>query len=102
MVTLDAGNSNEAITRSSDLLDRLTRLNTGPFAVDSQPLSAPRVRQQPTLTDPWLGDEHQPVTFPMSVPEWSLDALGYVAALVAHVCSDAGLTTSVLVSMARS
>ncbi len=50
----------------------------------------------------WNGPAHHRATFHGTLAEWSLDALGWLAAFFASVCFDYGVRTPVLVTASRS
>lgn len=77
--------------------------HTGPFVIGS--LSSDDAvavdPQPPVVDDRWRGRGRSPVTFEATVPEWSLDAVGWLVALFADACRHVGVETSVLVGVAR-
>lgn len=103
LVTLDSGEDDAVSPAAPGMLAALRRTNTGPFRIDTLLADAtPVAPEPPVVGDMWLGTSRHPVTFGCTVPEWSLDAVGWLAALFADACRGAGVRTTVLVSVART
>ena len=102
-VTLDSGD--DAVRRAaSDILaavgpDRAIAL----FRVERvSPSPSPALTEPAVVDDTWMGPTRNPVTFDCSVPEWSLDAVGWWGALFVDGCGEAGVRTTVLLDVAPS
>jgi hypothetical protein len=98
-LTLEPGEVDAIRPVTADIVAAAQRIDTGPFAVDAVLPGTRDVVPDPAVVDDlWLGVARHPVTLACSVPEWSLDAVGWLVGLVAAVCTSAGVRTSVLVS----
>jgi len=103
-VTLDTGEGDGLRPVADDLLRVVQERNTGSFtfrafsfeesvALDPNP---------PVAThDAWRGKDRAPVTFEATVPEWSVDAVGWLVTLFADACRHVWVDTSVLITVAR-
>jgi hypothetical protein len=102
-ITLDIGEGEGLRPLARELLALVHARHTGPFVIES--LSSDDTvavdPQPPVVDDRWRGQVRSPVTFEATVPEWSLDAVGWLVALFADVCRHVGVETSVLVGVAR-
>jgi hypothetical protein len=98
-VTLDSGDA-AAHRAAFDVLAAVRQDWTGPFRVDEVSEAAPVDPQPPVVDDLWMGTTRNPVTFDCSVPEWTLDATGWLVALFVEGCRQAGIRTTVLMSVA--
>jgi hypothetical protein len=98
-VTVDSGDA-AARRAASDVLSVVGQGWTGPFSVLGVSEALPVSPQPPVVDDLWMGEARNPVTFDCSVPEWTLDAVGWLAALFTEGCRQAGVRTTVLLSVA--
>ncbi|WP_300011902.1 hypothetical protein [Pseudonocardia sp.] len=102
-VTVDTGSNDIGRRRAKDLLEGMAALRTGPFRVTGPVRIAPTVDapQPPLVGDMWMGPSRHPVEFDADLPEWTPDALGWLALLVAEGARRAGIATTALVGISR-
>lgn len=99
-LTLDSGDG-AARWMAADVLAVVQQEWTGPFRVEDVSGELPHVAPEPPVVDDlWMGTDRHPVTFRCAVPEWSLDAVGWLAALFVEGCRQAGVRTTVLLGVA--
>lgn len=98
-VTLDSGDRTVFLL-ASDILAAVRHGWTGPFRVDGVSDAPPAVLEPAVVDDLWMGPTRNPVTFDCVVPEWTLDAVGWLAGLFVEGCRQAGVRTTVLLSAA--
>lgn len=101
-VTLDTGEGDGLRPVAGDLLRVVQQRNTGsftvgPFSFDESVALDPH----PSVAahDAWRGKDRAPVTFEATVPEWSVDAVGWLVTLLADACRTVWVDTSVLITV---
>lgn len=102
-VTVDTGSDDVGRRRVDVLLDGMRAFHTGPFRVTGPGRETPTidVPQPPLVETMWMGSSRHPVEFDADLPEWTPDALGWLALLVAEGARRAGIATTALVSISR-
>jgi len=103
-VTLD-GLADPSIRAAAPAIAQWVReINQDVFASDSGSLADDDhlVLLPATTSERWPGTEHHRVTFRGTLAEWSLDALGWLAAFLADVTARQGITTPLLLTAGRS
>lgn len=98
-VTVDSGDD-VAHRAAPDVLAGVRHEWTRPFHVDAVSEASPVDPRPAVVDDLWMGTTRHPVTFDCSVPEWTLDAVGWLGALFVEGCRQAGVRTTVLLSVA--
>ncbi|MGL5828451.1 MAG: hypothetical protein ACRC0L_02645 [Angustibacter sp.] len=101
MVTMDPGADDPLDTDA--ILAELRLLPSGGFVVEG---AAPGHQdgtflQPPFNEEVWLGDKRRPINLDAVVPEWTMDAIGFLAVLLTIASQRAGVRTSVLITMVR-
>lgn len=79
----------------------LQKTNTGAFHFESASIDdSIAVEPIPAVVDEtWLVRGEPRVTLVATTPEWSLDSLGWIVALVAEACRPYGETSALLISV---
>jgi len=104
-ITIDGGDDSAVHHRAADILATLQQINTGAFHFDSISIDDSMVVDPiPAVVDErWLVRGHPRLTLVATTPEWSVDALGWIVALVAAVCGPSGRRpTPGLISIGRN
>lgn len=101
-ITVDTGTS-ELQDHAEDIVALAQANNTGGFEITSHSSdTAVSVDLSPPVADELrLGSTRHPVTFDAVVPEWSVEALGWISTLLAGAYYDAGLRTTMLLNLAK-
>jgi hypothetical protein len=78
-------------------------INQSVFALDSVCLTDDQntAPQSPVIDELWLGPDQHRSTFHGTLAEWSLDALGWLAAFLAEASSLHGVSTPLLFTASR-
>lgn len=99
-LTLDTGSADctPSASRLQEVLRGLDRagFSTGDVTADS---SAAVVLNPPVVGESWLGPGHHRLTMTATVPEWTLDAVGHLALLIAEGCRRAGMASPALLDV---
>jgi hypothetical protein len=96
-VTLDGGQSPDVLS----IADRLAALDQGVFACVSQTTGPADIR--PPFDDSfWNGPPRNAVTFHGTLAEWSPDAVGWLAGLLADLSARCGVATPLLLTVSRA
>jgi hypothetical protein len=102
-VTVEAGEDGAEIAgRAAAIGETLSGAGAGPVVLDRWSTDPPAAAElaPPVIEDLWwLGDGRHPVTFTGTTVEWSIDAIGYAAALVAWACGERGIATPVAITI---
>jgi hypothetical protein len=112
VMTVDSGESNEIPRRAEQILAALTVLTKEAFGIhrvgvlgDADLLTEVTRRQNrpaPAVVDEfWLGDGHHGIALDGVLPEWSFDAIGWIAEAITEACRRSGVQTTVLVTIGR-
>jgi hypothetical protein len=104
-VTIDGGDGSAIDRRASEILATLQRTNTEAFDFDSVSIDdSMAVDPIPPVVvdDPWFVPSHPRVTLVATAPEWSVDALAWIVALVAEVCRASEASPTIMISIARN
>lgn len=105
-ITLDSGESPLVQEQAGLIADVLTSL-PGIFTLDSyhrstsESVTASRL-SPPAVGEVWLGEGHHEVVFTGTLPEWSLDSVGWVASAFAESCRRSSALTPILTSVSPS
>jgi hypothetical protein len=102
-VTLDGGQNPSIRSVAPEMLRWVQELRQSVFSCDSFSLADDDhvVLEPPALDESWLGPGHHRVTFRGTLVEWSLDALGWVAAFLAEASSRHGVSTQLMLTASR-
>ncbi len=101
-VVLDGGQNPLIRAVASDLFQWLRKIKQNVFVCDSFSLTDDTNVAKPTSIDGlWVGPPQHPVAFYGTLVEWSLDALGWLAAFLAGASFNFGVTTPVLLTVSR-
>ena len=98
-VTVDSGDRT-AYLMAPDIVAAVQHGWTEPFRVVGVSGASPVIVEPAVVDDLWMGPTRNPVVFDCSVPEWTVDAVGWLGELFVEGCRRAGVRTTVLVSMA--
>ncbi len=104
-VTLDSGQDSSIRSVAPAMFQRMQEIRQDVFVCDSFSLKDDdAVVLQPAITDSplWLGSAQHHATFHGTLVEWSLDALGWLAAFLSSVSSEHGVSTPLVLSVNRS
>ena len=101
-VVLDGGESPVIRSVAADLFQWLQRIKQAVFVCDAFSLTEDTDVVKPIYIDNlWIGPPQHPVTFYGTLVEWSLDALGWLAAFLAGAGFKFGVTTPMLLTVSR-
>jgi hypothetical protein len=102
-VTLDGGPDPAIRSAAPRIFQWIQEINQDVFSSDSFSLSADdHVVVEPAVADSgWLGPARHRATFHGTLAEWSLDAVGWLAAFLADACSRHGVTTPMVLTAGR-
>jgi len=98
-VVLDGGENPAIRSVASELFQRLQRIKQTVFVCDSFSLTDDTNVLKPIFLDDAFEPSQHPVTFYGTLVEWSLDALGWLAAFLAGVSFEFGVTTPMLLTV---
>jgi hypothetical protein len=103
-VTLDGGRDPSIRSAAPGIVRWMQEINQDVFICDSYSLEDEDVvTLKPDITDElWLGPAQHRATFRGTLAEWSLDALGWLAAFLADASSRHGVSTPLLLTASRS
>ncbi|HMQ30401.1 MAG TPA: hypothetical protein PKD53_06705 [Chloroflexaceae bacterium] len=102
-VTLDGGQNPTIRTAAPLMLQWMQELKQDVFAGDARSLTDGAAVLQPGFVDQlWLGPALHRATFSGTLVEWSLDALGWLAALLASASARCGVSTPLVLTVSRS
>lgn len=103
-VTLDSGQDSSIRSVAPAMFQWMQEVRQDVFACDSFSLNDDdAVVLQPAITDAlWLGPAQHRATFHGTLVEWSLDALGWLAAFLSSASSEHGVSTPLMLSANRS
>jgi hypothetical protein len=103
-VTLSSGQGASVRYAAAGMLEWLHGLKQGVLTFDATPVTddAEALLRPAVIDELWLGPARHQVTFRVMLAEWSLDALGWLAALLADASSRHGVTTPVMLTASRS
>ena len=101
--TLDGGQEPSIRSAATGMLQWMQRIKQNVFACDSCSLTDDPVVLKPGVIDElWLGPAQHRATFRGTLVEWSLDALGWLAAFLASASSQHGVSTPLMLTASRS
>lgn len=98
-VILDGGQNSAIHSVADDLFQWLQRIKQTVFVCDSFSLTDATTALKPNFLDDAFRPSRHPVTFYGTLVEWSLDAIGWLATLLAGACFKFGVTTPLLLSV---
>lgn len=103
-VTLDSGQDSSIRSVAPAMFQWMQEIRQDVFACDSFSLKDDdAVVLQPAITDAlWLGPAQHCATFHGTLVEWSLDALGWLAAFLSSASSEHGVSTPLMLTVNRS
>lgn len=112
VITLDSGESSEIPDRADEILTALTAMKRSGFDVheahvidDDAVLRALTDRllgsAPPVVDEFWLGEGHHAITLTAVLPEWSLDAIGWITEAIVEACRRNSVQTTVLTTVGR-
>jgi hypothetical protein len=101
--TLDGGQSPSIRSAAPRIFQWMREVKQDVFACDSFSLMDDPVLLKPAVIDElWLGPAHHRVTFHGTLAEWSLDAVGWLAAFLASASSQHGVSTPLMLTVSRA
>lgn len=101
-VVLDGGQNPVIRSVAPHLFQWLQKIKQTVFVCDSFSLTDDTTVVKPTfLDDLWVGPPQNPVTLYGTLVEWSLDALGWLAAVLAGATFKFGVATPLLLTVSR-
>ena len=99
-LVLDGGENPIIRSVAPELFQWLQKIKQNVFVCDSFSLTDDTNVVKPTFIDDlWIGSPQHPVTFYGTLVEWSLDALGWLAAFLAGASFNFGVTTPMLLTV---
>lgn len=99
-VTLDGGQNPAIRTAAPLMLQWMQELKQDVFAGDTPSLSDAAAVLQPGFIDQlWLGPALHRATFSGTLVEWSLDAVGWLAAFLASASTQCGVSTPLVLTV---
>lgn len=102
-VTLDGGQNPAIRTTAPLMLQWMQDLKQDVFVGDARSLTDDAAVLQPGFIDQlWLGPALHRATFSGTLTEWSLDALGWLAAFLASTSARCGVSTPLVLTVSRS
>lgn len=102
-VTLDGGQDSPIRSAAPGIFQWMQQFRQDVFACDSFSLEDDVVVLQPVITDAlWLGPGQHRATFHGTLVEWSLDALGWLAAFLSTASSKHGVSTPLMLTVSCS
>jgi hypothetical protein len=103
-VTLDGGQNPSIRSAAPEILQWTQEFKQGVFSCDSFSLTDDddMVLEPAVIDELWLGPAHHRATFRGTLAEWSLDALGWLAAFLAEASSRHGVSTPMMLTASRS
>lgn len=112
VITLDSGESSEIPDRVDEILTALTTIKRSGFDIhearvidDSAALRALTDRllgpAPPVVDEFWLGEGHHAIALTGVVPEWSLDAIGWITEAIVEAGRRSSVQTTVLTTVGR-
>ena len=101
-IVLDGGQSSAIHSVAAELFARLQQVKQTVFVCDEFSLTDDTNLEKPIYIDNlWVGPPQHPLTFYGTLAEWSLDALGWLAAFLAAISFELGITTPLLLTVSR-
>lgn len=102
-VSLDGGQVQTISSVASDVFESTQASWQRVFACDGfSTFDAGSLSPPGTIDELWVGPPRHRAVFSGSLVEWTLDAVGWTAAFLAHACLDAGVTTPILFTASRA
>ena len=102
-ITLDGGADPSIRTAAPAVAQWVQEVHQNVFVYDSFSMAdSDHLALRPTPRDKRLGTSHHQVTFRGMLAEWSLDALGWLAAFLADVCARQGISTPLMLTADRA
>lgn len=103
-ITLDSGQSPSIRSAAADIVERTREFKQDVFSCHSFSLTGDEATVlEPAITDElWMGPAHHRATLHGTLAEWSLDALGWLAAFLADASSRHGVSTPLMLTARRS
>jgi hypothetical protein len=103
-VTVDGGQDRTVHTAALEMAQWLRTVNQSAFTLDSVSVADDRktAPQSPVIDELWLGPPQYRAVFHGTLVEWSLDALGWLAAFLAEAGSLHGASNPVLLTASRT
>jgi hypothetical protein len=99
-VVLDGGQSPAIRSVAAELFQRLQQIKQTVFVCDAFSLTDDTNLEKPIYIDNlWVGPPQHPLTLYGTLVEWSLDALGWLAAFLAGASFKFGVTTPMLLTV---
>lgn len=101
--TLDGGQNPSIRSAAAEMLQWMQTIKQDVFSCDSFSLIDDPVILKPAVIDElWLGPAEHRAAFHGTLVEWSLDALGWLAAFLASASSRHGVNTPLMLTVSRS
>lgn len=102
-VMLDGGQDPSIRSAAPGMLQWMQTIKQDVFSCDSFSLTDDPVVLKPAVIDQlWLGPAQHQATFHGTLAEWSLDALGWLAAFLASASARHGVSTPLMLTASRS
>ncbi|MEN2417024.1 hypothetical protein AABB02_02845 [Streptomyces rimosus] len=103
-ITLDSGQSPSIQSAAADIVERTREFKQDVFSCHSFSLAGDEAMAlEPAVTDElWVGPAHHRTTLHGTLAEWSLSALGWLAAFLADASSRHGVSTPLMLTVCRS
>ncbi|MFD7664964.1 hypothetical protein [Streptomyces sp. NPDC059788] len=103
-ITLDSGQSPSIRSAAADIVERAREFKQDVFSCHSFSLAGDGAMVlEPAVTDElWMGPAHHRTTLHGTLAEWSLDALGWLAAFLADASSRHGVGSPLMLTVRRS
>ena len=100
--TMDGGQDPSIHAAAPGMFQQMQTIRQDVFVCDSFSLKDDAVVLQPAVRNElWSGPSQHRATFHGTLVEWSLDALGWLAAFLASVSSQHGVTTPLMLTVSR-
>ena len=101
--TVDGGQDPSIRAAAPGMLQWMQKIRQEVFTCDSFSLTDDAVILQPAvINELWRGPAQHQATFHGALIEWSLDALGWLAAFLASASSQHGVSTPLMLTVSRS
>ena len=101
-VVLNGGQSPAICSVATELFERLQQVKQTVFVCDEFSLTDDTNLEKPIyIDDLWVGPPQHPLTIYGTLAEWSLDALGWLAAFLAAISFELGITTPLLLTVSQ-
>jgi hypothetical protein len=102
-ITMDSGQNPAIHSSAPKMFQLMQEIKQNVFVCNSFSLADDAMVLKPSFIDElWLGPAQYRATFHGTLLEWSLDALGWIAAFLASLSSQCGVSTPVVFTVDRS